>query len=188
MSMIDQIGNEMIVASMVMHTNNVDRIAAVLMYSPVLIINALYAAEDAGKIKYNEKAKTFSIYEDVEPSTLSITEHFLGNEPEIDVKEEIVQLIRNLNKDEKDMSAEELSTWIPGSTAERFKIFAYVTPELAMYEIADPKDKQSVYTFLTLKGNEDKLWGKKQFDSKKSLAAKHARELEESKLSEAPKE
>ena len=73
------------------------------------------------------------------------------------------------------MSAEELSTWLPGASATRLKMFAYTENELATYELSDPKDKESTYTFITLKGNEDKLWGKKQFDVKKSLATKHAK-------------
>jgi hypothetical protein len=170
--MIDRIGNEMIVASLVLHTNSVDRIAGELQYNPVLVINALYRAEDQGKVKYDSKTKTFSIYEEVDVPNLAITENFLGHEEDIDVNEQIAQLIRNLNQDETDMSVEELVSWIPGSAPIKFKVFAYVHPELATYELTDPKDSKSVYTFVTLKENLGKNWGAKQFKAK-SLVKQH---------------
>ena len=169
--MIDRIGNELIVASIVMHTNSVDRIAGELQYSPVLIINALYQAQRDGKIDYNEADKTFAINADVAVESLALTEQFIGNDPSLDVKKEIIQLIRNLNSTKVDMSAEELSTWLPGASATRLKMFAYTEPTLTTYELADPIDKESVYTFITLKENAGKQFGKNQFNKKK--AAKH---------------
>ena len=38
---------------------------------------------------------------------------------------------------------------------------------IASYDLPDPKDKKSKYTFYTLAINKDSLWGTKQFKTKK---------------------
>lgn len=180
----DRIANELLIAREVMHTNNVDRIAEVLRYSPILIINALYEGERSGKLVYHRKQKTIDVGEGVEVKSLALTSEFMDAGSGINISEQIEQLIRNLNSDQTDMSAEELSTWLPGSSDVHVKMLAYVNPNLATYEFADPKDKESVYTFITLEENKLRRWGEKQFDSKRSRVAQRAKDAKNAKKAE----
>lgn len=155
------IANEMLLAKEVMKTNSIDNIAAQLGYSPVLIINALYQGERDGKLVYNRKQQTLQASEGVDVEKLALGEGFttIGD---FDVSIELENLIRNLNGEGNDMSAEELMGWL-GISDVRIKMIALVNPNLAMYELTDLKDRKSTYTFITLKENEGKRWGDKQF-------------------------
>lgn len=161
------IDNEILIAGHVMHTNNVEAIAAELNYSPLLIINALYSAERAGKIAFDRKHKTFTVSEGVEVELLAPTDEFLNVGGGINLSDEVEALISNLNGDGKDMSAQELSLWIPGSSVVRVKMLALLNRNLTTYDMTDPKDRKSVYTFLTLKDNAAKQFGAKQFKKSK---------------------
>ena len=161
------IANEIAIAREVLGTNNVSTIAEELRYTPVLMINALHAGVRAGKLKYDEKRGTVDIQEEVEVEKLALSEDFYDAGNGINLMEEIEQLILNVNQSEKDVSAEELMTWLPGSTDTKIKMIAFTSGKLTTYELTDPKDKKSTYTFLTLKENADKQYGKKQFKKKK---------------------
>lgn len=154
---IDSIANELVVASLVKHTNNVSALASELGYKPLLIMNALYDGDRSGKFKYNSKKDTITISEDVEVNSLAITESLS------DLRQQLEQFIRNINALEKDMVIEELQMFLPGTPELHIKMCIYLSNELTSYELNDPKDKKSVYTFVTLKENADKQYGKKQF-------------------------
>ena len=162
--MIDQIANELMIASQLMHTNNVSRIAEQIGYRPMLIITALYRAGEQGKFTYNEKQDTMQICEGVELDDLALTEAMT------ELIDLIEQFMFYLNAKEKDMSIEELQMLLAGVPDLHIKIAAHMSKKLTTYELAQPKDKKSVYTFITLKENVDKQWGKKQFDNTKSKA------------------
>ncbi len=166
--MIDQIANEVMIASMLMHTNNVSRIAEQIGYRPMLIITALYRAGELGKFTYNKKQDTIQISEDVDLDNLAVTEAMTEL---VDLME---QFMTYLNAEEKDMSIEELVMLLGGVPDLHIKIAAHVSKRLTTYELAQPKDKKSVYTFITLKENVEKQFGKKQFDATKSKARKLA--------------
>jgi hypothetical protein len=164
MTNVATIANEMLIAKEVMKTNSVDTVAAQLGYSPMLIVNALYQGERDGKLAYNRKQKTFTAAEGTEVSALSLGEEFT-TAGDFNIGAELAQLIANLNSEETDMSAEELMGWL-GISDVRVKMLAFVNSKLAMYDLADLKDRKSVYTFITLKENVDKRWGEKQFVQK----------------------
>ncbi len=159
--MVDKIVNEIIIASQIMKTNSVSRIASELGYQPILIMNALFEGERQGKFVYVKKRDIIKIHESVEIELLTPTE---GIE---DSREMVELFIANENSIEVDMSFEELRGFIPMLPELHLKIALYTSKKLAHYDIADPKDKESVYTFYTLKENLDKKWGKKQFVEKK---------------------
>lgn len=167
--MIDNIVNEIIIASYLLKTNNVNVIASELGYQPILIINALFKGERDGKFVYIKKKQILNISEDVQIEALAVTEGVLENLAVIE------EFIANENSIETDMSMDELRTFIPQCPELHIKIGLFVSDKLATYEYADPKDKESVYTFITLKENKDKVWGAKQFDPSKSLASKAAK-------------
>lgn len=173
--MIDQIANELMIASQIMHTNNVSRIAEEIGYRPMLIITALYRAEDMGKFTYNEKQDTIAIQEGVELDDLAVTE---AMSELIDLTE---QFMFYLNRKEKDMSIEELRMLLGGVPDLHIKIAVHMSKKLTSYELAQPGDKKSVYTFITLKENVEKQFGKKQFDVKKSKARNLADKITKAK-------
>lgn len=166
--MIDRIANEIIVASVIMKTNNLSAIASDLGYQPMLILNALFQAERDGKLTYIKKKDLIKIHEDVEIDSLVMTDGL------IESREQIEMFIANENSIEVDMSFDELRGFLPMLPELHMKIALYTSRKLASYEFADPKDKDSVYTFYTLKENADKFWGAKQFSIDKSKARKLA--------------
>jgi hypothetical protein len=168
--MLDQIANEMLIASHLLKTNNVSRIAEGLGYRPILIINALYRARESGKLTYDKKKDIITASEDVEIENLAVTEGM--NE----LIEQIEVLAQFLAGEEKDMSIPEMQLLLGGTPELHIKLAVYASPRLTTYEIADPKDKKSVYTFVTLKENAAHKWGQKQFVSKASKVAKRVAE------------
>lgn len=171
--MIDSIVNELLMASRILHTNKVSRIAEEIGYKPILIINAMYRGAETGKLTYDKKHDTLTISPDVEVEHLGVSEGMS------ELSEQVELLITYLNGEEKDMSIEELRLFLGGQTPElHVKIAVMASTNLATYEIADPKDKESVYTFITLKENRLRKWGTKQFDASKSKAKKRAAKAE----------
>lgn len=155
--MTDDIANEIMIASHLLHTNNLSRIAEATGHRPILVINAMYAAKRSGKFDYNKKTDTIKISEDVEFDSLSVTE---GMREFADVIEEY---ITNLNAEEKDVSTDELRMVLGMPPEFQLDLAVFAAKKLATYTHADPKDKKSVYTFVTLRENLDKKFGLKQF-------------------------
>ena len=166
--MIDQIANEMLIAGRILHTNNVSTIAEELGYRPMLIITALYKAAETGKFTYDKKSDTITIGEDIDLNNLQVTE------ATSELVELVEQFVTYLNTEEKDMTLEELMMLLGGVPILHLKMVAFVSKKLTSYDFTDPKDKKSVYTFITLNENAEKQWGSKQFDAKKSKARKFA--------------
>lgn len=156
---VDQIANEMVIASLVEHTNNVSKLASELGYKPILIMNALYKGELFKKFKYDSKKDIITISEDLEVEKLAVTESLS------DLRAQVEEFIGNMNALEKDMTVDELRMFIPGTPELHVRMSIYTSEKLVTYDLKDPKDKKSVYTFVTLKENADKQYGKKQFKS-----------------------
>lgn len=168
MILLDQIGNELMIASQIMGTNNVSNIANEIGYRPIIIIASLYRANENGKFTYNEKRDTITISEDVNVDSLDVSETMR------DLIEILEQFFTYMNGQEKDMTIEELMMLLGGTPELHIKLAVRVSDKLTTYELTDPKDKKSSYTFVTLKENVDKEWGRKQFDAKKSKARRFA--------------
>ena len=166
--MIDNITNEIILASQILKTNKLSRIAEELGYQPILILNALFAGESNGKLQYVKKKDIIKIDPDIAYESLLPTEGL------VESREQIEEFIANENGLEVDMSFDELRSFMPMLPELHMRLAIHTSQKLATYELADPKDKDSVYMFITLKENADKRWGKKQFDASKSKAKKHA--------------
>lgn len=166
MGMIDQLANELMIASLLMHTNNVSKIATEIGYKPILIINALYRGHETGKFKYDKKKDIITISPDVDTEKLAVSE---GT---VELREQIEIFIGYLNGDEKDMSIQEMQMLLGGTPELHIKIAVTTSDKLTSYQLQDPKDKESTYTFITLNENLDKQFGKSQFVDKKTRAAK----------------
>lgn len=168
--MIDRIANEIMLASRIMHTNNISAIAGELGYKPMLLINALYFGTESGKFVYDKKKDIITIDPEVVVEQLEVTEGLQ------ELREQIEIFVGYLNGDEKDMSLEELVVMLGNSTPKlHCQIATATSQKLTAYQLLDPKDKQSEYTFYTLNENKDKLWGQKQFSTADSKAAKRAK-------------
>lgn len=159
--MLDQIANEIILASVELKTNVVSKIASNLGYQPILIMNALSVGEKSGKFVYVKKKDIIKISEDVELDALSVTDGLAESRVMIEI------FIANQNAIEVDMTTDELHGFVPNLPPVHLSIAIRTSPLLTTYDIADPKDKDSVYTFVTLKDNLDKKFGQKQFDETK---------------------
>lgn len=167
--MIDKIANELIIASVLMKTNVVSEIASEIGYQPILILNALFKGERDGKFVYIKKKDIIKISPDVAVDSLGVTGGITES------REMIEEFIANENSIEVDLAFEELRGFIPMLPELHLKIALFTSRKLGSYEVAEPKDKKSVYTFYSLKENVDKRWGEKQFDASKSLATKVAK-------------
>lgn len=167
--MIDRIANEMIIASHLKKTNQVAPVAEQLGYQPMLILNALYEGEKAGKLTYITKKNIFNVDKDVNVEALLVTDQVA------EVREQVEIFMTHQNASEVDMTVDELRSFLPMFPELHMEIALFTSKVLATYELSDPKDKKSVYTFVTLKENEGKFWGKKQFDASKSLVKKHSK-------------
>lgn len=89
----------------------------------------------------------------------------------------ILYSFRRLARKEHDLEENYLSNWTMGYKAMDVMIAMSVLLErghLGTYQLTDPKDKESVYTFYTLAGNVDKQWGRANFkvQPKKTEVAK----------------
>lgn len=161
--MVDKIANELILASLELHTNNISLIAKELGYQPILIMNALFAGEKAGKFRYDRKKDILvDIDEDLIIEQLQITEGL------VESMEQIELFMEAENAIEVDLTLDEIRKFIPMFPELHMKLGLKVSRKLSTYQLADPKDPESVYTFVTLKENAEKQWGAKQFDAKKA--------------------
>lgn len=168
--MIDQVANEVIIAAHLLHTNDVNRIAQELGHRPLLIITGLYKAQELGKIEWDEKKDLIKVSPEVTEKLLFTTEATQ------ELTELLDQFIYHMNTNkERDVSVEELTMLLGGVPELHIKMAAFKSDRLSTYELADPADKKSVYTFLTLNKNLEKQWGKNQFDKENSLATKAAK-------------
>lgn len=165
---VNLVANEIIIASQILHTNNINTIASELGYQPLVILNALYVADRDGKITWIKKKDIFKIHETVEIEALAVSEYM--NE----TREQLELFLEAQNSIEKDITLEDVHAFLPQVPELHLKIAISRSTKLATYELSDPKDKESVYTFLTLAENLDKKWGTKQFDADNSRAKKHA--------------
>jgi len=177
--LIDQIANEIIIASVIKGTNKLSVIAEELGYQPMLILNSLYKAEEDGKLVYVKKKDIINVSPDVEIDSLQLTEAL---EDSMGVLETFISY---RNKVERDEAFEDIRAFIPMLPELHLKIALKMNKNLASYELADPVDKDSVYTFYTLKENLDKKWGTKAFDVKNSLPVKAVRKAERKAAKEA---
>jgi hypothetical protein len=158
--MIEQITNELIIASSILHTNKVSRIAEEIGYKPLIIMNGLWSGDADGKLTYNKKQDTITISPDV------AIEHLLVTESMRELIDQLEIFIAFRNKDERDETTMDVVAFLGGTPELHVKIAVLASKKLTSYELHQPGDKKSVYTFITLKENADKQFGKAAFKPK----------------------
>lgn len=85
------------------------------------------------------------------------------------IEDQLVYAFGQLGKKEADLDETEITNWLAGYIARDQLIavkHAIETKKLATYELTDPKDLKSTYTFYTLYENGEQQWGKNRFKVK----------------------
>jgi hypothetical protein len=142
---------------------SVSTLASNLGYQPLLIMNGLAYGNEIGLFHYKQKKDKI----------------IKGKNPwQYEVSSYIRQLAYNVrvvvvreNNREMDVSLDMLeqswlTTTLPAHLKLAIRILEY-SGEFITYELSDPDDLASLYTFITLKQNIDRNWGLKQFKQKK---------------------
>lgn len=153
--------NEIAILGKVMGTNNIAVIQQAIGLPPLIMHNVMVQAEKDGKIKYNRKKAIFKLDKDVDLQSLSISNSSTT------IMEELELFVEDANSRESDITIDELQYALGMSTDVLIRMLAYRSPKLTTYDLSPDNDKQSVYTFVTLKGNEGNEWGKKQLERSK---------------------
>lgn len=153
----DQILKQLMRASQLHPDFTVSEIAEHLGFPPLFIINALALGEESDALQ--------RILED---DKIIVAEHagFDYGDDITRLREEIMQLIQAQNAKETDVETGLVARWLTGvrPLSVELALDAIVKDgQLASYDLADPKDKKSVYTFLTMPENLEHKWGVKQF-------------------------
>lgn len=147
----------------------ISEIASELGFSPIFIINAIAEGERMELIKrtanYNDDKLELITALDLENNG-----GFLFGEENSRLQREITQLLNDLAEKEEDIEHNQLAAWLRGVRPSGIEISLHVLKQLDIidsYQLADPKDPKSKYTFYTLMRNSKFRWGKKQFSAGK---------------------
>lgn len=133
-------------------------LATELMYPPLFLINALEYGKTLGILEHDYKTDKVTVLKDAPTTHMGMEVTMLMNALE--------DKIRYENAKEQDLTLGLIQQWCTGvrpSAAELALRRLVLDNVLYEYDLADPKDKKSVYTFYTLVENKDKNYGKKQF-------------------------
>lgn len=153
----------------------ISELASRLMLSPIFIINALDEAEKMELFRRtkNKKGELTEVLETMSPVDWESLEGPEFGEDIMRLQEEMVRAVASANSDENDVESGTLQAWCRGIRPSAIEIaleFLYHKVILGRYELADPGDEKSVYTFYSLRVNVANKWGAKQF--KKAKKAK----------------
>ncbi len=143
----------------------ISEIAAELALSPIFIINAIAEGERMELIRRTDDFKADKL-ELITALDLEQNGGYLFGAENDRVQQEIVQLLNDMEKDENDIEKGELEFWFRGVRPSALEIALHTLKHLDIidsYELADPKDKKSKYTFYSLMRNSSNRWGRKQF-------------------------
>lgn len=136
----------------------ISRIASELGYSPLFIIEALHLGEEHGDFKRDEEKDML-----VDVQWL---DRVSSSEQLDSIYESVHNVVSYFNAKEMDIEEGLMWQWLNGV---RPLMIEFTIDDLVMggkivkYDLTDPKDEKSVYTFLTLPENKDKQYGRKQF-------------------------
>ena len=158
------IAYQILVMSYLHPEDTMSDIAAKLGYSPLYIINAMeYGIEmkwynfDADEDKLINKVAM----EDVKRVRVG----GLGADVSR-LEEEILDLLERINQKEEDIAEDKLRAWVYNINPPIVDMVLFLLEDqhvIERYTLTDPEDEDSEYVFITLEGNADKKWGKKQF-------------------------
>ena len=142
--------------------DTVSQLARRLMLSPIFIINALDEGEKMELFTRGEK-DSLKATSPVQYDTLM--GHEFGQE-NVRIQNEILRVITSANDDQEDIEEGTLNLWLVGIKPSETEIAIHALHKagyITNYELVNPKDVKTKYKFFTLKINEGKDWGRKQF-------------------------
>ena len=82
------------------------------------------------------------------------------------IRRQLVYALEQLAKKESDLTVEEVDGWCQGYAQHDIDIALATLVEervIGTYDLTDPKDLKSTYTFYTLYENTEQMWGKTRF-------------------------
>lgn len=157
-----ELARQMAVFSYIDGTKNVGSIAQLSGLSGLIVTNAVFAGEKAGLFTVKrDKHKTIEKIEvsDEQFAEIVVTRGNFGEAVD-NLLDEIVTFVNDRNSVERDAELYSLQL-----LARAPELMFFVAVEIfktlegyTTYDFADPKDKKSVYTFLTRTENVDKKW------------------------------
>ena len=152
-----KLANEIALLSYQTGSNSVPHLQELLGYQPLMMHNAITQGLEDGKFtKYDRKKGLVTVDPELELSQLQLTPAVMNMSVEIEY------FIREANSREWDITLDELQLQLMLADSVHINMAIFVNSNLATYELSPPKDKKTRYVFVTLKGNEGKLWGTKQ--------------------------
>lgn len=153
--------------------DTVSDIAGKLMLSPLYIINALEEGERMEMFQ-RQRDKKGTITEVIDTIAPIDWKNMANDAFGLDIQRlqgELFRAIDSANSIQQDLEDGRLQAWCRGIKPAAVEIALYFLRKqelITNYELADPGDKKSVYTFHTLKPNAINQWGTKQFKPKKA--------------------
>lgn len=139
--------------------NSLDKLISALQMPAIDINTAIWLATELGFIKNPEET-------DGKMVLLSVPEAWDFGQAVTDIKAMLKFSFVELAKREKDLEENYLSNWTLGHQGHDVLIaLKQMLNEkvLATYELTDPEDTKSTYTFYSLYENSEQLWGRKNF-------------------------
>ena len=151
----------------------VSELAGRLLLSPLYVINALDEGEkmELFQRQRDEKGVVTEVIDTIAPIDWKTIDTAVAGTDIQRLQAEILRVISSANADENDVEDGTLQAWCRGikpSAVEMALRFLFNGGIIDRYELADPSDKKSVYTFHSLRPNAENQWGKKQFKAKKA--------------------
>lgn len=160
----EQVANILAFYSYYYPKETVDDIALDFKLPVANIVNGLYYGEREGLFTAKKKGAQ---YKEIIVSAVPDANTDFGDDLKR-VKNNILEVITNMNSDEADISDDNLFIWlgVPFIVAKVALQLLVNEDKLVKYFLRDPKDVKSVYNFYTLTENKGKFYGKKQFKTR----------------------
>ena len=155
-----EIARQLAVLAILSPEKTISELAHELAYPVLFIVNAVKEGKRAGLFVEDRENDKLILMD------APITDSDSFGEEIGTLGDNIYILLENVAEEEQDMEEGQLRHWLIGVRKSAIDIALYAlkaTNAIDTYEITDPKDDKSVYTFITLKHNVGKQWGIKQF-------------------------
>jgi hypothetical protein len=151
---------------------SVSELAGRLMLSPLYVINALDEGEkmELFQRQRDKKGAVTEVIDTISPIDWKNLEGDVAGSDIQRLQAEILRAINTANADENDIEDGMLQAWCRGIKPSAIEIalcFLFKGGLIDHYDLADPGDKKSVYTFHSLRPNAENQWGSKQFKKPK---------------------
>lgn len=152
---------------------SMSQIAKAIGWAPLFLMNALEEGQAMELFTFNreEDTITLTISDPLNGSNM----YSMGDEV-ARLTDEILYAVATANKLEQDISLEQLQwAWLSGMPPAHIELAVAGLKSADLireYQLNDPFDEESIYTFFSLSGNEENKWGSKQFKPRSKASKK----------------